>query len=157
MASRSRVIVFAGIIAAMYVVLTIAIAPLSYGPVQFRVSEILKPLALFSPVFAFSFAIGTGMSNLFSPFGWYDWFLMPFVDCFAALVCFWLRKWPIVALGVQGVLIAIGVTLFPLGFGAQLPFVPTFLSVLVSELILLYVGYFVIWRKYGSNLLFRGE
>lgn len=156
MASRTRLVVMAGIVAAMYFVTTVAIAPLSYGPVQFRVSELLKPLALFSPIFAFSFAIGNGMANLFSPFGWYDWLLMPIVDCGAALLCYALRRVPVAALGAQAVVIAAGVALFPLGMGASLPFLPTFASVLASELVLIYVGYFVIWKHYGTDLLRRG-
>jgi len=42
----------AALVAAVYVVLTVALAPLSFGPLQFRVSEMLKPLALFAPWFA---------------------------------------------------------------------------------------------------------
>lgn len=44
MASRTKVIAYAGVVAAAYFVVTVAVAPLSYGPIQFRVSEVLKPL-----------------------------------------------------------------------------------------------------------------
>lgn len=37
------------IIAAIYAVVTIAIAPFSYGNIQFRISEILVLLAVFDP------------------------------------------------------------------------------------------------------------
>ncbi len=146
--TRTRIIVYSAVLAATYVVLTVALAPLSYGPVQFRVSELLKPAALLHPAFAIAFGIGNGLANTLSPFGWYDFVLMSFVDCGAALLCWWLRRWPWVAVVAQAIVISAGVAIFPLGMGAQLPFVPTFATVLVSELILLCVGYAVIWRNW---------
>jgi uncharacterized membrane protein len=148
MASRSRIIVYSAVLAAAYFVITISLAPFSYGPIQFRVSELLKPAALLHPAFAIAFAIGNGLANTLSPFGWYDYVLMSIVDGGAALLCWSLRRWPWLAVTVQAVVISAGVAAFPLGLGAQLPFVPTFLSVLVSELILLLVGYAVIWRNW---------
>lgn len=153
MAPRTRLITLSAAMGALYVVLTLALAPLSYGPLQFRVSEMIKPLALFHPAFAIAFAMGNGIANLFSPFGWYDWFLMALVDGGAALVCWWLRRWPWFAVTVQALIIAAGVALFPLGLGAGLPFLPTFVAVAIPQLILLLVGYGVIWRRYGPDLL----
>lgn len=153
MASRTRLIALAGVMAALYVVLTWGLAPISYGPVQFRVSELLKPLALFHPAFALAFGVGNGIANIASPFGWYDFVLMAFVDAGAALLCWWLRRSPWLALTVQAAVISAGVALFPLGMGAGLPFLPTFVAVLVPELVLLFVGYGVIWRRYGPDLL----
>ena len=39
------------IIAALYAVITLALAPISYGAVQFRVSEIMVLLAFFDPFY----------------------------------------------------------------------------------------------------------
>lgn len=144
MQNRTRVIAYAGLISAAYFLSTVAFAPISYGPIQFRVSELLKPLALVHPMFAIAFAIGNGMANLFSPFGPWDYIAMPIVDCIAALLCYWLRRWPIIAVTMQALVISLGVAVFPLGLGAHFPFLPTFISVLISELILLLVGYVVI-------------
>ena len=148
-----RTIVVAGLVAALYVVLTIGLAPLSYNVVQFRVSEALKPLALYSPVFALAFAAGTFLSNLYSPFGVWDWGIMPLVDCIAALVCWQLRRWPVVGLFVQAVIIAAGVAIFPLGIAARLPWMLSFVYVVAPQLVLLFGGYFLIWRWYGPRLL----
>ena len=83
---------FVGLIAAMYVVLTLALAPISYGPVQFRVSELLKPLVLFNPI----------LHNIIWYRNWYGKFVFPFgpgtillwqlLDVIAAYMC-WLLKW----------------------------------------------------------------
>lgn len=153
MATRTRIVVYAALAAAVYVVVTMAFAPISYGPVQFRVSELLKPLALTHPLFALAFFVGNGLANLTSPFGAWDFVAMPFVDCGAALLCWSLRRVPVLALVMQALVISVGVALFPLHMGGGIPVWPTVLWVLVSELILLFVGYFVIWRKYGTYLL----
>lgn len=153
MENRTRIVVMVGLIAAVYVVLTLALAPISYGPIQFRVSELLKPLALFHPAFSLAFGIGTGMSNLFSPFGPYDYIVMPIIDILAALVCYALRRNAIIALALQSLIISAGVAFFPLGLGGGIPFFPTFFFVLFSQTILIYVGYFVIWKKYGTHIL----
>ena len=55
----------AGIIAAIYVVLTLAFFPLSYGGVQVRFSEALSLLVLVFPEAAFGLTVGCLISNMF--------------------------------------------------------------------------------------------
>ncbi|HHX73208.1 MAG TPA: QueT transporter family protein [Clostridiales bacterium] len=59
-------------VAAVYFVLTIAIAPIAFGPLQFRISEILVFLCFFRKDYCISLIVGCALANLFSPFGWYD-------------------------------------------------------------------------------------
>ena len=145
-ALSTRALVYAGVIAAAYVVVTLAVAPLAYGPLQFRVSNLLKPLALLHPVFALSFGLGTFLTNTVSPFGVWDQMVMPLVDVAAALLCWQLRRWPVVAVLVQAMVISLGVAVFPLGMGAGLPFLPTFAAVVVPQAVLLMAGYFLLVR-----------
>lgn len=58
--------------AALYVALTLAIAPLSYGAVQFRISEVLTLLCFFKKDYCYSLILGCFISNLFSPLGALD-------------------------------------------------------------------------------------
>lgn len=148
----TRSIVFGGMLAAVYYVVTIAFAPISYGPIQFRVANLLSPLALFDPVMGIAFLVGTFLTNVFSPFGPWDFVVMPLVAGFAAWVCWRMNKIPLLAITVQAGLISVGVAVFPLGLGGEIPVWPTVLFVFISEIILLWVGYFVIWRKYGPIL-----
>ena len=67
-----RKIVFAGIIAALYVVLTLALAPISYGAIQFRISEILVLLAYFDPIYIGGLTLGCFIANLLGPNGVWD-------------------------------------------------------------------------------------
>ncbi len=148
-----RRIVQAGILAALYFLLTWVLAPISYGPIQLRVAELLKPAALFSPVFALAFGVGTAISNLPSPFGFWDYAVMPIVDACAAYLCWRLRRWPLLAVTVQAAVSSVGVAVFPLRLGGGIPIWPTVAFVLVSVLATALAGYFIIWRKYGPQLL----
>ncbi len=62
---NTRTIALSGVIAAAYAVITI-IWPLSYGSVQFRISEALCVLPAFAPVTAIGLTVGCLIANLFS-------------------------------------------------------------------------------------------
>ena len=64
---RIRFVVFNGIIAALYVVLTYFLAPISYGPVQARVSEVLTIFPIFSGATIPGVALGCVISNIINP------------------------------------------------------------------------------------------
>jgi len=62
-----------GLTAAVYYVLTVALAFMAYGDIQFRVSEIMNLLVFINPVFAPGVVLGCFLANLHSPFGPIDW------------------------------------------------------------------------------------
>ena len=62
----TRKIAFAGIIAALYAALTIALSFISYGPIQFRVAEALCILPFFFPFSIWGIFIGCIVANLLS-------------------------------------------------------------------------------------------
>ena len=57
------------LIAALYVVLSLVLAPISFGIVQFRIAEVLVLLCFFKKEFCISLVVGCFITNLFSPFG----------------------------------------------------------------------------------------
>ena len=59
-----RVIAMQGVIAAIYVVLAMLLQPISFGPVQFRVSEALTVLPFLSPYTAAGLTVGCLIANL---------------------------------------------------------------------------------------------
>jgi uncharacterized membrane protein len=83
----------AAVIAALYTVLTYVAAALNlaYGPVQFRFSEALTVLPVFTPAAIPGLAIGCLLSNLMSPLGLVDWICGPLATLLAALCTWWLR------------------------------------------------------------------
>jgi len=70
-----RFMAVGAVIAAMYVGLTYLSAAmnLAYGQVQFRLSEALTVLPVFTPAAVPGLALGCFLSNLASPFGVVDW------------------------------------------------------------------------------------
>lgn len=64
----------AGVIAALYTVLTLAIAPFSYGAIQCRISEALCVLVIWFPAAVPGMTLGCFVSNLLNPEGmvWAD-------------------------------------------------------------------------------------
>lgn len=71
---RTALLVQGAMIAALYTVLTILSSALglAYGPVQFRLSELLTILPAFTPAAIPGLAIGCLVSNLGSPYGVVD-------------------------------------------------------------------------------------
>lgn len=54
------------VIAALYVALTVVLAPISFGPIQFRISEVLVLLCFFKRDYCISLILGCFIANLFS-------------------------------------------------------------------------------------------
>ncbi len=63
-----------GLIAGLYFVLTVApgLNAISYGPLQFRVSEVLTVLAYFEPAAIPGLWLGAAAANFYGPFGLID-------------------------------------------------------------------------------------
>jgi len=60
------------IVAALYAALTVGFAPISYGPMQFRLSELLVVLAFIDKKYIPGLVLGCAIANMFSPFGIVD-------------------------------------------------------------------------------------
>lgn len=60
------------IFTALYVVLTLFLMPISYGPLQFRLGEGLTILPLIFPECALALTLGCMLANLSSPYGILD-------------------------------------------------------------------------------------
>jgi len=63
----TKKIAFAGILAATYAVVTMATSSFAFGPIQFRVAEVLCLLCLFTPSAVWGVTMGCFAANLFSP------------------------------------------------------------------------------------------
>jgi len=77
--------VFAAVVAGLYAGLTLAVMPLSYGAVQFRISEVLCILPFFFPFSVWGLFVGCIISNIFSPYFWLDITVGPAASLLAAL------------------------------------------------------------------------
>ena len=70
--TAAKSVAVTGITAAVYMVATLAIAPLSYGVIQLRFSEVLVLLAFLNKKYAPGLILGCALANLFSPLGLLD-------------------------------------------------------------------------------------
>ena len=72
MKNNVRTITRISLVAAAYAVLTMLLAPISYGPIQFRLSEVMTILPFFFPEMTWALTIGCALANLLSMYGMVD-------------------------------------------------------------------------------------
>lgn len=94
---KIRRITLIAFIAALYAGLTLALQPISYGPVQVRVSEALTILPIFYVEAIPGLFLGCLVANIFGGFGIYDIVFGSLLTLLAALSTRALRKKPYLA------------------------------------------------------------
>lgn len=67
--NTTKRLVRTAIIAAIYAVLTLILAPISYGNIQFRISEIMVLLAFVDPFYIGGLTLGCFIANILGPNG----------------------------------------------------------------------------------------
>ena len=149
----ARTVAVAGVGGALYVVLSLLVAPLAYGPIQVRLGEVLKPLVIKYPVTIPAFAVGVGIVNLFSPqAGGLELILMPIVNLVGGTLCWFVAQriggvaGTYIASLVFALVISAGVATV-LHFTVGLPYLLAFGPVAVSEVVLLLLGNAVLVRR----------
>ncbi|MEG0770685.1 MAG: QueT transporter family protein [Clostridia bacterium] len=88
----TKTITTAALIAAVYAVLTIIIAPLSYGAIQLRFSEALTILPFFTPIAIPGLTIGCIIANLFGGYGIYDIVIGSLATLFSSITTYYIGK-----------------------------------------------------------------
>lgn len=131
------------VIAALYVVLTIAVAPVAFGPIQFRISEVLVLLCFFKRDYCISLILGCFIANLFSiELGYVDLIFGTLHTAISVICVSFTKKymflaslWPTIFMPI----IAFELWKF-LGF----EFFSTWLSLVISEFIVVsIIGYII--------------
>lgn len=61
-----------GLVVSLYVILSLALPEFSFGPVQFRISELLTLLAFVDSSYIIPLTLGCAIVNIWSPFGIID-------------------------------------------------------------------------------------
>ena len=67
---KTNKLVRGAVIAALYALLTMTLP--AYGPLQFRLSEIMTLLAYYNPFYILPLTLGCAIANIYSPFGIVD-------------------------------------------------------------------------------------
>ena len=96
--SRSiRNLAYGAMIAALYAVTTVLLAPISYGETQFRVAEALTLLPMLTPAAIPGLTVGCLLANLWGSASALDMIFGPIATLLAALGTRALRKQPVLA------------------------------------------------------------
>lgn len=64
---KTKKLVISAIIAAIYAALTLGLAPISYGPIQLRASEVMVLLAFIDPFYIWGLTLGCFIANGLGP------------------------------------------------------------------------------------------
>ena len=152
----ARFLTHAAIIAAIYVAVTLLLAPISYGQLQVRVSEALTLLPILTPAAVPGLFVGCLLANIFNPAGAsiLDIVFGSLATLAAAFATFALRKKPALA-AVPPVLINAIVVGIVLHVQFQLPLIATMGWVGLGQLIACYgLGFVLLWalRKLPARM-----
>lgn len=131
---NARFITRVAFIAAIYAALTIYLQPISYGPVQVRVSEALTILPIFYVEAIPGLFLGCLIANVFGPFGIYDIVFGSLLTLFAAYLTYKLRKKVYLAFLSPVVINAFGVSAY-LTFLTNVPYLILSAQIFLGELI----------------------
>lgn len=110
----TRKLAAAAVTGAAYAALTMLLAPISYGAIQCRVSEVLCILPFFIPCTAWGLFAGCAIANLLSAAGIFDVVFGSLATLLAALCTAWLGRGRGAQSWVRCILAALGVLGLPL-------------------------------------------
>lgn len=134
-----------GIIAALYIAITLLVAPFGFTEVQFRLSEMFNHLVAFNPRFAVGIIIGVFISNIFSPNGIIDLFFgvahsMITLGLFILICKFVKNIWARLVINTLLFTCTMFIIALELNIALELPFFWTWLTVAAGEFVVLAVG-----------------
>lgn len=163
MQNRTIWLTRAGLIAALYVALTVTppLNAISYGQVQFRISETLNVLAFFEPAAIPGLYIGCVIANAIgiavgSGLGIVDVVWGSLLTLISAIII-WKTKKPLLGLLAPVIINAFGVAL-ELNLILQLPYWPSVFFVGLGEMVVIYgLGYPLLILLLRRHLLVRDE
>lgn len=159
----------AALIAAIYAALTYAVAPLSFGATQFRISEALTVLPVFTPAAIPGLAIGCIIANIGSPYGPIDILLGTVATVLAALATRLTRNIKIKNIPLlsfifptvfNGIIIGAEIMMFTPGQAGIVGFFTSASGVALGEIVVCYTLGFLLYiglenQKYSKSLVIK--
>ena len=126
------------VVAAIYVICCVALAPISFTVIQFRMSEALMFLPFYNKKYTIGLTIGCFIANCFSPLGIFDMIFGTLSTLIACLLITKLKnKWLIAP--VAAVVMA-AIIPFELYYVLNEPFWFSVLTIFISEIIVVFLG-----------------
>lgn len=142
---KVKFIATTGIIAALYIAVTMLVAPFGFTEVQFRISEMFNHLVAFNPRYMLGIVFGVFIANLSSPLGVYDLVFgvghSAITLAIFVLICKFVKNiWLRLIINTFLFTCTMFIIAFELNLALELPFLWTWLTVAVGEFVVLAVG-----------------
>ncbi|RDW16229.1 QueT transporter family protein [Oceanobacillus chungangensis] len=142
---KVNTLVFNGLLAALYVAVSLLIQPFGFTNVQFRISEMFNHLVVFNKKFFFGIILGVFITNLFSPLGWFDLVFGVAHSAISLSIIIMLAKYiknKLVLLFMNALIFSFNMFIiaFELKLALGLPFLFSWLTTAAGELVVLAVG-----------------
>ena len=150
-----KLIVVNAMIASVYAALTLAISPIAYSEIQFRLSEIMVFLAFYNKKYIPGLIIGCIIANLFSPMGLLDVIFGTISTIIVCITMYVIKNRYLAA--IIGAIITGLIIGGELWYAYQIPNLINALYVAIVELIVLIIGALVFkaieHNEYFINIL----
>lgn len=148
---KVRTLVVNGLIAALYIAVSVLIVPFGFTNIQFRISEVFNHLIVFDKRYFFGIVAGVFIYNyLFSPLGWFDLVFGVAHSAISLGIIIFLAKfiknvWLLLVLNTVVFTFNMFIIALELNLALALPFLLTWLTTAVGEFAVLAIGIPVIY------------
>ncbi|QNO14611.1 QueT transporter family protein [Alkalicella caledoniensis] len=139
---NTKFLVQGALIAAVYVVITLLFAPISYGPMQVRISEAMTVLPILTPAAIPGLFVGALIANLFSDAGLLDVVFGSLASLIAAYLTYLVPRSKLWLAPLPPVLVNVIIIPIVLYFAFDLPYWLMLSGVFTGQMIACYgLGY----------------
>lgn len=141
-----RTLVVNGVLAALYIAVTMAIQPFGFTNVQFRVSEMFNHLVVFNKKYIFGIVLGVFLANLFfSPMVAYDLVFGVGQSVIALFITITSARfikgiWARMMVNTIVFTFTMFLIAIELNLALDLPFLFTWLTVAIGEFVVMFIG-----------------
>lgn len=149
---KVKIIVKISIIAALYVVLSAPFGQLAFGPIQFRLSEVLILLCFFRRDYVYSIIIGCFLANIFNPIPGMMFADMIFGTMHSAISAFIISRMKNIYLASLIPTLFMFIIALELYFIIDLPFWISTLTLMASEFVVVSLIGLPIFKVISHNL-----
>lgn len=147
----ARTLVINGLLAALYIAVSVVIQPFGFTNVQFRIPEMFNHLIVFNKKYFFGIVLGVFLTNLlFSPLGMYDLIFGVAHSAISLFIIILLARcikniWVLLIANTFVFSFNMFIVAFELNLALELPFLFTWLTTAAGELVVMAVGIPIIY------------
>lgn len=147
---KAKSLAQSAVVAALYIVISLVLAPMSYGPIQFRIAEMFNHLAIFNKKYILSLTLGCLVVNFFSPTGVIDMIFGTLGTLLMTFISYQIGR-KIHSVKLKLIISTIVCTLsmwtvaLELSIVSKIPFWMTYMTVAAGELVSMVIGALIIY------------